>query len=112
MFQKTSFQEHFCSTYVLGADNNEDDDRHVDHHEENDGDDHYHEENDDDNYHEDNDDYGCDLKSEKLFTPQHCCEDISRSQDTLTYASLTLSLSESSLSLSESSLSLSESSLS
>ena len=96
---ENSWEEHFCSTYisVLSADDNEDGDHHIcDWHYDGDGDGDY-DDNDDDGDDEydvddnddgnDEDDDDSDLKSVKLFTPQHCCEDISRSHDTLTCSS-------------------------
>ena len=72
--ENCSSEAFFLYHCVLGADDNEDDDN-------------AHDDDDDDNDEEDDDeddDDDCDLKSVKLFTPQHCCEDISRSQETLT----------------------------
>ena len=73
------FEDHcLLSRAVFGAAFIDDDDRLPD----NDDDQDHYDDKQDHDY--DDEDHDYDLKSVKLLTPQHCCEDISRSQDTLT----------------------------
>ena len=65
---------------VLGADDNE----HEEHRAGNFDEDNDYDDDDNNGDDNDDDDDNSDLKSVKLLTPQHCCEDISRSQETLT----------------------------